>query len=54
LQAAGSVMRTVINQAYLLSTLELFWICGWMAVVAIGAIWVTRRPAPSAHVVAAD
>ncbi len=54
LQAAGSVMRTAINQAYLLSTLELFWICGWMAVFAIGAIWITRKPAPSAHVVAAD
>ncbi len=54
LQAAGSVMRTTINQAYLLSTLEMFWICGWMAVICCGVIWITRKPAPSDHVVAAD
>ncbi len=53
-QAAASVMRQVVNQSYLLSSLELFWICGWMAVVMIGVIWLTRRPAPSDLVVAAD
>ncbi|MDR7258613.1 DHA2 family multidrug resistance protein [Sphingomonas sp. BE270] len=53
-QAAGSVMRQIVNQSYLLSSLELFWICGWMALVMIGVIWMTRRPAPSTHVVAAD
>jgi DHA2 family multidrug resistance protein len=53
-QAAGAVMRQIVNQSYLLSSLELFWICGWMALVMIGVIWMTRRPAPSTHVVAAD
>lgn len=53
-QAAGSIMRQIVNQSYLLSSLELFWICGWMALVMIGVIWITRRPAPSDHVVAAD
>jgi MFS transporter, DHA2 family, multidrug resistance protein len=54
LQAAGSVMRQIVNQAYLLSSLELFWLSGWLCVVMIPAIWLCRRPAPSDHVVAAD
>ncbi|WBO23299.1 DHA2 family efflux MFS transporter permease subunit [Sphingomonas abietis] len=54
LQAAGSVMRQVIDQAYLLSSIELFWICGWMAVVMIPVVWMCRRPAPSKVVHAAD
>jgi DHA2 family multidrug resistance protein len=54
LQSAGAVMRQIVNQAYLLSSLELFWICGWMALAMIGVVWFCRRPAPSAHVVAAD
>jgi DHA2 family multidrug resistance protein len=54
LQAAASVSRQIVNQAYLLSSTELFWICGWMAVVMIPVIWICRKPAPSDHVVAAD
>jgi len=54
LQAAGSVMRQIANQSYLLSSLELFWICGWMALVTIAVIWIARKPAPSQHAVAAD
>lgn len=54
LQAAGSVMRQIINQAYLLSSLEIFWICSWMAVAMIAVVWFCRKPAPSDHVVAAD
>ncbi|UIJ47075.1 DHA2 family efflux MFS transporter permease subunit [Sphingomonas cannabina] len=54
LQAAGSVMRQIVNQSYLLSSLELFWICGWLTLAMIGVIWITRKPAPSQHTVAAD
>ncbi|WP_454886508.1 DHA2 family efflux MFS transporter permease subunit [Sphingomonas oryzagri] len=54
LQAAASVMHQVVNQAYLLSSLELFWLSGWLCVVMIPAIWLCRKPAPSDHVVAAD
>jgi DHA2 family multidrug resistance protein len=53
-QAIGSIARTVVNQAYLLSTLELFWISAWMAFAMIGLVWFTRRPQPTDHVVAAD
>lgn len=54
MQAAESVMRQIVNQAYLLSSLELFWLCGWMALAMIVVVWFTRRPAPSDIVVAAD
>jgi DHA2 family multidrug resistance protein len=54
LQGAGSVMQELINQAYLLSSLDLFWICGWISLAMVAVVWLARRPAPSAHVVAAD
>jgi DHA2 family multidrug resistance protein len=54
LQSAGAVMRQIVTQAYLLSSLELFWLSGWLAVLMIPVIWLCRRPAPSEHVVAAD
>ncbi len=54
LQALGSVGRTVVNQAYLLSSLDIFWASGWIALVLIGVVWFTRRPAPAEHAVAAD
>ena len=54
LQAAGSVYRQVINQAYLLSSLDLFWLSGWLTVIMIPVIWLCRRPAPSTMVHAAD
>jgi len=54
LQAAGSVMRQIANQAYLLASLELFWLCGWLALLTIAIVWLARKPAPSQHVAAAD
>jgi len=53
-QAAGSILRQVVEQSYLLSSLELFWLCAWMALSMVALVWVTRRPAPTNHVVAAD
>jgi DHA2 family multidrug resistance protein len=54
LQSAAALMRQVINQAYLLSTNELSWICGWMALAMIAVVWVTHRPTPSGDVLVAD
>ena len=53
-QAAGALMHQIGDQAYLLSSIELFWVCGWMSLFVIGIVWLTRKPAPSDHVVAAD
>jgi DHA2 family multidrug resistance protein len=54
LQASGSIYRQLIGQSYLLSSIELFWLCGWMAFSMVVLVWFARRPAPSDHVVAAD
>jgi DHA2 family multidrug resistance protein len=53
-QALGTIGRSVINQAYLLSTLDIFWASGWLSLALIGIVWFARKPAPSEHVVAAD
>jgi DHA2 family multidrug resistance protein len=54
LQAAGSIYRQIINQSYLLSSLDLFWLSGWLTLVMIPVIWLCRKPAPSDVVHAAD
>jgi MFS transporter, DHA2 family, multidrug resistance protein len=54
LQAAGSVYRQVIDQAYLLSSLELFWISAILAVAMVVVVWFCHKPLPSGHAVAAD
>jgi len=54
LQAIGSIGRSLVNQAYLLSTLDIFWISGWLAIAMVALVWLARRPAPAEHNVAAD
>ena len=53
-QAAGSVLRQIVQQSYLLSSIELFWLCAWIALSMVAVVWITKRPAPSNVVVAAD
>jgi DHA2 family multidrug resistance protein len=53
-QAAGNVMNQIVTQAYMLSAVEIFWLCGWIAVALIGVVWLTRRPAPAGHIVASE
>jgi hypothetical protein len=36
-------MRTVISQAYLQSTIDIFWASGWICFVLIGTVWLCRR-----------
>ncbi len=54
MQANGSMMRSIIDQSFLLSSIEIFWISGWLTLTIIGLVWFARRPAPSDHVAAAD
>lgn len=49
-QAAGNVMNQITRQAYILSSVEIFWLCGWAAVALTGVVWLVRRPAPAGHV----
>jgi DHA2 family multidrug resistance protein len=43
LAAKAAVMRTVISQAYLQSTIDIFWASGWICFVLIGTVWLCRR-----------
>ena len=53
-QSAGAVAQQLVRQAYLLSSIELFWICGWLSLAMIGLVWLTRRPAVHDGPIAAD
>ncbi len=43
--AAANVLHEVINQAFLLSSLDLFYFSGCATLVLIAACWLVRRPA---------
>jgi DHA2 family multidrug resistance protein len=53
-QALGAITRTMSSQAYLMSALDFFWICGWISFSVAGIVWLTRRPRGAAHAVATD
>ncbi len=53
-QSLGVLARELGNQAYLTSTLDFFWISGWICVIAMLLVWFTRRPRGAAHAAAAD
>jgi DHA2 family multidrug resistance protein len=53
LQSIGVLARTLASQAYLKSALDFFWISGWLCVVMIAFVWLTRRPHRAA-IAAAD
>jgi MFS transporter, DHA2 family, multidrug resistance protein len=43
--AMGAVIKAVVNQAYLLSSLDLFYLFGWTVLLLIPICWIARRPA---------
>ncbi len=53
-QGLGVIYQQLIGQAYLLSSTELFWICGWLSFAMIGLVWLGRRPSPAAGPMVAD
>jgi len=42
-QAVSAIGRQVVDQAYLLSTLDLFRISAWLMVVLVPCVWLTNR-----------
>jgi MFS transporter, DHA2 family, multidrug resistance protein len=48
--AAANVLGEVVNQGFLLSSLDLFYFSGWATLLLIAACWVVRRPAAKAGV----
>ncbi|HEX3665600.1 MAG TPA: DHA2 family efflux MFS transporter permease subunit [Rhizomicrobium sp.] len=54
LQAYGLLARGLAGQAYLLSSIELFWISGGISVVLIAFVWIARRTVGTSGPVSAD
>jgi DHA2 family multidrug resistance protein len=53
-QAIGAIAKQMVNQSYLLSSIEIFWICGWLSFAMIGLVWLARRPDAHKGPIAAD
>jgi DHA2 family multidrug resistance protein len=54
LAAPARVLREVIAQGYLLSSLDLFYFSGWLALLVIPLCWLVRRPAGGAAAVGGE
>jgi DHA2 family multidrug resistance protein len=52
--AAGTLTQGLIHQAYLLSSLDYFWISGWITLVPLALLWFVRRPQGGGAAVAAE
>jgi DHA2 family multidrug resistance protein len=52
--ALGLLTQNLTHQAYLLSSLDYFWISGWLTLVPLILVWLTRKPKLKAAVVATD
>ena len=52
--AAGLITRGMIGQGYLLSSLDLFYLSGWLALALIPLCWLVARPAGSGGPAAAE
>jgi DHA2 family multidrug resistance protein len=42
-QAYALLARSLTSQAYLLASIDLFWISGWLSVAMIAFVWLARR-----------
>lgn len=54
LPSIATLTHELANQAYLMSALDFFWIGGWLCLLLVAFIWLTRRPRSAAVAVAAD
>jgi DHA2 family multidrug resistance protein len=52
--ASGALTRTLVDQGYLLSSLDLFYLSAWLAVAIVPLCWLVRRPSGAPAAVAAD
>jgi len=43
LQSYAMILHTLVNQAYLMASIDLFWLSTWVALALTGVIWLTRR-----------
>jgi DHA2 family multidrug resistance protein len=52
--ASGALTRTLVDQGYLLSSLDLFYLSAWLAVAIVPLCWMVPRPSGAPAAVAAD
>jgi MFS transporter, DHA2 family, multidrug resistance protein len=43
LKSLGVITYGMIDQAFLLSSLDIFWISGWLSVAMLGVVWLARH-----------
>jgi DHA2 family multidrug resistance protein len=43
-RAIGVLSQGLVHQAYLMSSLDYFWISGWLTLLPLVLVWFTRRP----------
>jgi MFS transporter, DHA2 family, multidrug resistance protein len=53
-QSFGVLGRNLVTQAYMLSSLDFFWISGWLCLGVIPLVWLTRKSVGGAGPAAAD
>ena len=53
-QALGQLTRDLVNQAYLLSSLDFFWASAWITLLLLPIIWFTRGALAGGTHAAAD
>ena len=54
LAGAAVITRQVVGQAYLLSSIDIFYASGWLALMMLPLCWIVRRPAQGSAPVATD
>lgn len=47
--AFAAIERTIVQQAYMLGTNDIFWILGWVLTGLIALTWLTRPPFIAGH-----
>jgi DHA2 family multidrug resistance protein len=53
-QGLGVLTRGLVEQAYMLSALDYFWISSYLMALLVALVWLTRRPRVTGHVAGAD
>jgi DHA2 family multidrug resistance protein len=53
-ESLGVLSRSLVGQAYLLSSIDFFWISGWVCLAVLPLVWLTRRSIGGGGPAAAD
>lgn len=52
--AAGTIARQMVKQAYLLASIDIFWVSSAISFMMIALVWLARRPGVQTGPIAAD